>query len=331
MGPEALAQVLRPLAELFPAASRPEILVGLEAGDDAAVYRLDDSRALVLTVDFFTPVVDDPFEFGAVAAANALSDVYAMGGEPFLALNIAGFPVSLPATVISDIFRGGAEKAGEAGCAVVGGHTITAQEPTYGLAVIGFADPKRLFLKSGVRQGDAIVLTKPLGVGVITTALKRGIARPEALAAALASMKTLNRAAARVLAAYGVTGCTDVTGFSLLGHGLELAKKSGVGVRFRSAAVPFIAGALDAADAGAFPGGTKNNRAAFEGSIHFSPEVTEQTRRLLFSPETSGGLLAAVPHGELDSCLEELQKAGVDARLVGEADDGLQPGTLAVD
>jgi selenide,water dikinase len=331
MGPEALAQVLRPLAELFPAGSRPEILAGLEAGDDAAVYRLDDSRALLFTVDFFPPVVDDPFEFGAVAAANSLSDVYAMGGEPVLALNIAGFPSSLPVDMIERVFRGGAEKAREAGCVVVGGHTINSQEPLYGLAVVGFADPKKLFLKTGVKPGDSLLLTKPIGVGVITTALKKGASSPQAVAAALASMKTLNRDAARILAQHGVAGCTDVTGFSLLGHALELATKSGVGLRLRSPSVPLVAGAAQAADAGAFPGGTTRNRAAFEGSVRFAPEVPERTRALLFSPETSGGLLAAVPRGETEACLSRLRAAGVEAAVVGEADSSLPAGTISVD
>ena len=324
MGPEALAQVLRPLAELFPAGSSPEILVGLEAGDDAAVYRLDDSRAIVLTTDFFTPVVDDPYDFGAIAAANALSDVYAMGGEPSVALNIAGFPASLPSSVITEIFRGGAEKAREAGCIVVGGHTISCQEPTYGLAVVGFVDPRRLFVKTGVRSGDAIVLTKPLGVGVITTALKKGISAPEAVAA-------LNREASRILAAHGVVGCTDVTGFSILGHGCDLARKSRIGLRLFSSSIPFIPGAFEAGESGAFPGGTKNNRSAFEESVRFGQGIPELTRKLLFSPETSGGLLAAVPRVEAQSCLSELHGEGVRAALIGEVDSALPPGTISVD
>ena len=331
MGPEALAQVLRPLAELFPEGSRPEILVGLEAGDDAAVYRLDDSRAIVFTADFFTPVVDDPYDFGAIAAANALSDVYAMGGDPAVALNIAGFPSSLPASVITEIFRGGAEKAREAGCIVVGGHTITCPEPTYGLAVVGFVDPRRLFVKTDVRAGDALVLTKPLGVGVVTTALKKGTATPEAIVAALVSMKTLNREASKLLASHGVVGCTDVTGFSILGHGCDLARKSGIGLRLFSSAVPFIHGAVAAGESGAFPGGTKNNRAAFEGSVQFAQGIPELTRKLLFSPETSGGLLAAVPRAEAHSCISELQDKGVHAVIVGEADSALPPGTISVE
>ncbi len=331
MGPEALAQVLRPLADLFPAGSRPELLVGLEAGDDAAVYSLDDSRALVFTADFFTPVVDDPYDFGAVAAANALSDVYAMGGEPALALNIAGFPSTLPADVISEIMRGGGEKAKEAGCVVVGGHTISSQEPTYGLAVIGFVDPRRMFVKTGVRAGDSLVLTKPLGVGVITTALKRGIAPAAVLARAVASMKVLNRDASRTLAARGVSACTDVTGFSILGHGLDLARKSSIGLRFHASRMHFIDGAMATGEAGAFPGGTKNNRAAFEPSVRFGSDIPELTRRMLFSPETSGGLLAAVPERETEQCVAELKSAGIDAVIIGEADPSVPAGTIHVD
>jgi selenide,water dikinase len=276
-------------------------------------------------------VVDDPYDFGAVAAANALSDVYAMGGEPAMALNIAGFPSTLSADVIAGILRGGAEKAREAGCVVVGGHTICSQEPTYGLAVIGFVDPHRLFVKTGVRAGDSLVLTKPLGVGVITTALKRGIAAADVLAAAVASMKSLNRGASRILAAHGVAACTDVTGFSILGHGLELARKSSIGLRFHSSRIPFIDGALAAGEAGAFPAGTKNNRAAFEASVRFGPDIAELTRKLLFSPETSGGLLAAVARSETERCIAELRDAGISAGVVGEADPAVPAGTIHVE
>ena len=331
MGPEALAQVLRPLAELFPAGSRPEVLVGLAAGDDAAVYRLDDSRALVFTADFFTPIVDDPREFGAIAAANSLSDVYAMGGEPAIALNIASFPTSLPADVIEEIFRGGAEKAREAGCAVVGGHTITLKEPAYGMAVVGFVDPAKMFLKTGARAGDTIILTKPIGVGVITTALKNSKATAAAMAAALASMKALNRDAARILAAHDVRGCTDVTGFSLLGHGLELASKSAVGLHLRSSAIPLVEGTTEAARAGTFPGGTGRNTDAYEKQVSFARGVSESLRKVLFSPETSGGLLAAVAPARAEACLAALRAAGVAASAIGEADGSVQPGTITVD
>ncbi len=241
------------------------------------------------------------------------------------------FPSSLPTDVIEEIFRGGAEKAREAGCAVVGGHTITSQEPAYGMAVIGFVDPSKLFLKTGVLPGDAILLTKPIGVGVITTALKNGKAAAASIAAALDSMKSLNRDAARVLAAHGVRGCTDVTGFSLLGHGLELASKSAVGLRLHAAAVPLVEGAAAAARDGMFPGGTGRNADAFEKHVRFAPGVTESLRRLLFSPETSGGLLAAVPRDRADACLAALRAAGVEAAAVGAADSTIEPGTIAVD
>ena len=331
MGPDALGEILRPLSALFDGLNRPEILVGLEAGDDAAVYALDDTRALVFTADFFTPVVDDPYDFGAVAAANALSDVWAMGGEPAMALNIAGFPSSLPHDVIAEILRGGAETAKEAGCVLVGGHTICSQEPVYGLAVIGFVDPRRMFVKTGVRAGDSLVLSKPLGMGVITTALKRNVLAPGVLAGAVSSMKRLNRTASRILASHGVSACTDVTGFSVLGHGLELARKSRIGLRLHMTAVPFVDGALAAGEAGAFPGGTKNNRTAYAASVRFDPGITELTRQLLFSPETSGGLLAAVSSAETGRCLAELRGAGIAAAVIGEADTAVPAGTIAVE
>ena len=330
MGPDALAEVLRPLAHLFPEGSRPELLVGLEAGDDAAVYRVDETRALVFTADFFTPVVDDPYDFGAVAAANALSDVYAMGGEPAIALNLAGFPSVLPAELTSEIIRGGGEKAREAGCIVVGGHTITSQEPLYGLAVVGFVHPGRLFVKTALRSGDVLILTKPLGVGVITTSLKRGTMSTEAVAPALASMKSLNRDAARVFASYGVTACTDVTGFSILGHALELARKSGIGLRIDALGLQFLPGAIAAGESGAFPNGTKNNRAAFESLVRFSPDIPELVRKLLFSPETSGGLLGAVHSSKAASCLAALRDSGAQAAVVGEALSTLPVGTISV-
>jgi selenide, water dikinase len=331
MGPAALAEVLRPLARLFPEGSRPELLVGLEAGDDAAVYQVDDSRALVFTADFFPPVLDDPYDYGAVAAANALSDIYAMGGEPAIALNLAGFPAVLPPAVTSEIIRGGAEKAAEAGCIVVGGHTITSQEPLYGLAVVGFVHPGKLFVKTALHAGDMLVLTKPLGVGVLTTALKRGTISAEEIAPAIASMKRLNREAARVLSGLGVSACTDVTGFSILGHALELARKSGVGIRVDAPGLRWLPGALAAGESGAFPNGTKNNTAAFKDMVCFGGSVSELTRKLLFSPETSGGLLAAVPREKAPSCLAALQAAGAQAFIVGEALSRLPAGTISVE
>jgi selenide,water dikinase len=253
-----------------------------------------------------------------------------MAGEPALALSIAGFPAKLPPEVVAEVFRGGGEKAREAGCTVVGGHTLSSEEPMFGLAVIGFADPQRLFVKTGVRPGEVLVLSKPLGVGVITTALKRGLAATASIAAALESMKKLNRDAAKIFSAHGVSGCTDVTGFSLLGHALDLAGKSRLGLRITASSVSFLPGAREAAAAGAFPGGTARNRAAYERSLRFAPGVAEETRKLLFSPETSGGLLAAVPRDRVEACMEALSAAGLPAFILGEADASLEPGTLSV-
>lgn len=318
MGPEALAQVLRPLTAFVPPERRADLIVGLAEGDDAAVLRLDAERALVFTVDFFTPVVDDPADFGAVAAANALSDVYATGGEPLMALNVAAFPPDLDPAVIEAIVRGGAEKAAEAGCATAGGHTIQDAEPKFGLAVIGLAHPDRLFLKTGVRPGDSLVLTKPLGTGVITTWAKEGGADPAVLAGAVESMKRLNRDAARVFARYGVKGCTDVTGFSLVGHALELAEKSGVGLEIDSEALPILPGARAAVEGKFVPGGAKRNRSYYQGRVSFGSGVDETLRVLCFAPETSGGLLAAVP-GDAEGCVRELRDLGVEASVIGRA------------
>ena len=327
MGPEALAQVLRPLTAFVPPERRADLIVGLAEGDDAAVLRLDAERALVFTVDFFTPVVDDPADFGAVAAANALSDVYATGGEPLLALNIAAFPPDLDPAVIETIVRGGAEKAAEAGCAVAGGHTIQDAEPKFGMAVIGLAHPDRLFLKTGVRPGDALILTKPLGTGVITTWAKEGEADPAALAGAVESMKRLNRDSARVFARFGVKGCTDVTGFSLAGHALELAEKSSVSLEIDAGALPLLPGARAAVEGKFVPGGARRNRAYYEGRVAFADGVDPVVRTLCFAPETSGGLLAAVP-GDAEGCVRELRGLGVEAALIGRVlpESGLPDG-----
>jgi selenide,water dikinase len=318
MGPEALAQVLRPLELLVPADRASSLLAGLAEGDDAAVYRLNDGQALVFTVDFFTPVVDDPYDFGAIAAANALSDVYATGGQPVLALNLAAFPPDLPMAVIQEIIRGGAEKAAEAGCAVGGGHTITDIEPKYGLAVVGLAHPDQVLLKSGAVPGDVLVLTKPLGTGAITTAAKNGDCPPEVLAGAVASMKQLNRDALDVVRAHGVRACTDVTGFAFPGHALELAEKSTVGLRIYADSLPYLSGAAALAAAGNLPGGAKRNRLFYEPKLAFDPGLGEDFRALYFVPETSGGLLAAIPAGQARSCLAALLAAGMDAALVGD-------------
>lgn len=317
MGPEALAQVLRPLAGLVPPERAASLIAGLDEGDDAAVYRIDDGKCLIFTADFFTPVVDDPYDFGAIAAANALSDVYATGGDPVVALNIAAFPPDLPAEAMAEIVRGGAEKAAEAGCAVVGGHTIMDSEPKFGMAVIGFAHPDQVLLKSGARPGDALVLTKALGTGAITTAAKEEACPPDVLAGAVASMKRLNRDALRVLVRHGVRACTDVTGFSFAGHALELADKGGVGLRVFAKALPYLDGAAGLAAAGHLPGGAIRNRRFYTPRIEFDAGLNEAFRGLFFIPETSGGLLAAIPCEQAETCLAELRSAGLVAAIAG--------------
>ena len=322
MGPEALAQVVRPLKGLFPADQHPDLLVGLEMSDDAAVYRISDDVAVIQTLDFFTPVVDDPYDYGAVAAANAMSDVYAMGGEVVVALNICGFPPDLPREVISEILRGGAEKVVEAGAALAGGHTIEDNEPKYGLSVMGLVHPDKILTKGGARPGDALVLTKPLGVGIITTALKSEVADHDHVKAAVASMVKLNRRAAQLLQQIGVHACTDVTGFSLMGHGLEMAERSGVKLRFNVAQIPFLDGAARYAGANLFPGGTRKNQEAYGEWISFSPSISEEVQLLLFTPETSGGLLVAVSATETDALSDLFASAGEDCWVIGEVTAG---------
>jgi selenide,water dikinase len=272
--------------------------------DDAAVWRLDDSRALVLTTDFFTPVVDDPYDYGAIAAANALSDVYAMGGRPFLALNIAAFPPDLPGEISAEIIRGGAEKCKEAGVVVAGGHTVQDKEPKYGLVVVGTVHPDRILRKSQARPGDHLLLSKPLGFGVTTTALKRQQAAPEDVAEAVTWMSRLNFGASQLAEAFHLRAGTDVTGFSLLGHGWEMAQASGVGLRVFFDQIPWLSGARKYADAWTFPGGAADNRLYFGAHVRFDPRLDEASQMLLFDPQTSGGLLLAVPAEELASFLK---------------------------
>jgi selenide,water dikinase len=322
MGPEALAQVLRPLRNLFSAGQYPNLLVGLETSDDAAVYKINDDVAIIQTLDFFTPVVDDPYDYGAIAAANAMSDVYAMGGEVVLALNICGFPPDLPPDVIAEILRGGAEKVAEAGGVVAGGHTVDDKEPKYGLSVMGLIHPDHILTKAGARPGDMLLLTKPLGVGIITTAFKGGVADLSHVAAAADSMKQLNRAASRLIQQVGVQGCTDITGFALLGHSHEMAEKSGVRLRFHVERLPFLDGAVEYADQWLFPAGTCNNERAYKHAIDFAPGVSEEMQQLLYTPETSGGLLVATPPEKLERLLALFSEDGQPCWVVGEVEEG---------
>ena len=294
----------------------------MDSPDDAAVWRLDENRAIVVTTDFFTPVVDDAYDYGAIAAANSLSDVYAMGGQPFLALNIAALPPSLPPEILADIIRGGAEKAREAGVVIAGGHTVQDSEPKFGLVVIGFVDPARSMTKAGVRPGDRLVLTKPLGFGVTTTALKRGVAAEADVAEAVGWMKRLNAGAARLAGEFSIRGATDITGYSLLGHGSEMAQASGVELRINFDAVPFLPGARKYAEQWAFPGGAADNRLYFGPGVRFHPRLSELEQMLLFDPQTSGGLLLAVPEASADALLVRAAELGQPAWVIGEAHEG---------
>jgi len=303
------------------AASSPDLLVGAAEGDDAAVLRLDDERALVLTTDFFTPIVDDPGDWGRIAAANALSDVYAMGGRPVLALNLTAWPgETLPLSILADVLRGGASVAASAGCLVVGGHTIDDPEPKYGMAVVGFASPSRLFTIDAARPGDTLVLTKAIGTGVVATAHKRGAASADTLAAAVASMTTLNAAASEAALAAGVVAATDVTGFSLLGHLHRMLRASGAAAVLSAAGVPLLPGALELTSAGYISGGTRSNMAYLEPWVSISAAVPEDVAVLLQDAQTSGGLLLAT--ASPDALTAELARRGTMAAVIGRVSAG---------
>ncbi len=310
--------MLRPLQHAFKPEDHPNLLIGLGQPDDAAVYRLTDQHAIVQTVDFFTPVVDDAYAYGAIAAANALSDVYAMGGEALFALNVAALPDDLPDDVVGDIFRGGADKVAEASAVIAGGHTIRDKEPKYGLCVTGILDPAQAMTKGGARSGDVLVLTKPLGVGVITTAIKRDLAAPDEVDAAIASMMRLNRDAARAARRLGARGATDITGYGLLGHALEMANSAGVCFRFRWGALPFLPGTLKHAQNWVFPGGAATNEDTYKHQVQFAPHLEGWQRMMIFDPETSGGLLIAIAADRADALIRELRSSGDHACVVGE-------------
>ncbi|GAB4464103.1 MAG: selenide, water dikinase SelD [Anaerolineales bacterium] len=301
-------------------------MIGLREPDDAAVWRLDDDKALVVTTDFFTPVVDDAYDYGSIAAANSLSDIYAMGGRPFLALNVAALPDNLPAEISSEIIRGGAEKAREAGVVIAGGHTVKDKEPKYGLVVIGFVHPQKMMSKGGLRAGDALVLTKPLGFGVTTTALKREQAEEADVREAVEWMKRLNDKAAQLAVEFGLRAGTDITGYSFLGHALEMAEASGVGLNFQFSSIPFISCARKYAELGCFPGGAFDNKSFFEPKVRFDAALDEESQMLLFDPQTSGGLLLGVPQEKLETFLARARDIGQAAWAVGrvEAGSGIQ-------
>jgi selenide,water dikinase len=315
---EVLAVLRRPSLAVD---SARHLLVGLGAADDAAVYQLTDDLAIVETVDFFPPVVDDAYTWGAVAAANAMSDVYAMGGEVMFALAVAGFPRELDKAIVAEVFRGGAEKVAEAGGVIAGGHTVVDAEPKYGLCVTGRVHPKRVLIKGGLRPGDRLFLSKPLGTGVITTAGKDGAASDEVLAGAVRSMCRLNRVAAQVACDFGATGATDITGFGFLGHATEMVVASGAGIAVDAGRVPLLPGARALADAGHWSGGMKRNRRHVEGvlgaRLQIAAAVPPVLVSVLMEAETSGGLLFSIAPDRADGVLDAFRRAGEEAWEIG--------------
>jgi selenide,water dikinase len=311
-GPADLSRVLAAL----PQPSHPDLLVGTSTSDDAGVFRLRPDLAIVQTVDFFAPIVDDPFTFGQVAAANALSDVYAMGGDPCTALNVTAFPRDLPVEILADILRGGIEKAREAGVVVVGGHTLVDEEVKYGMAVTGTIHPDRIWRNVGARPGDVLILTKPLGTAIVTTAVKRGAEIPHALAAAVASMIALNASASLAMRELEVHACTDVTGFSLLGHAYEMAHGSNVELLIDATTLPLLPSARDLAASGISTGGCQRNRDWLSDKVTIAPTVPPELTELAFDPQTSGGLLFAVAAHDADQAIGRLRNANTPTAIV---------------
>lgn len=304
----------------------PNVLVGTNTADDAAVYKISDELAIVQTVDFFTPVVDDPYMFGMITAANALSDIYAMGARPLFALNIAAFPAKkLPLEMLGEILRGGSDKAREAGVSIIGGHTISDPEPKYGMSVTAVIHPDKVVTNAGARVGDILVLTKPLGIGIITTAMKRDLVSQKTADTAVEVMCTLNKTAAEVMVGVGVNACTDITGFGFLGHLYEMVKSSGVGARISMAKVPFIPETLDLIATGVAPGGSYKNLQFLQDKLSPQKGISKDQLLMLADAQTSGGLLMAVSADRAEHLINELRAAGVaTVAVVGEiaADSG---------
>ena len=315
MGPGFLANLLKDL----PLSTHPDLLVGFNKADDAGVFRLDERTALVQTVDFFPPIVDDPYQFGRIAAANALSDVFAMGGRPLTALNIVGFPVmTMPPEVLREILRGGNEKIEEAGAVVVGGHSIKDKELKYGVAVTGIIDPNRIVTNAGAKPGDKLFLTKALGTGIITTGIKRNIVSAELANLVIDQMATLNRMAAELMVQFEVHAATDITGFGLLGHAMEMAEASGVSLRFFAERLPILPEAERLAGEGVNPGGANDNRSYLQDRVSVAAEVRKTLEQVLYDPQTSGGLLMAIPPNRAEAFSKALQAAGLPSAVVGE-------------
>ena len=303
----------------MPQLSDPNLLVGTETGDDAGVYRINDQQALVFTVDFFPPIVDDAFDYGAIAVTNALSDIYAMGGVPLVGLNVTGFPVGLPKEVLGEILKGGAAKAREAGCLIIGGHTVDDQEPKYGMAAVGLVEPGKQITNSGAQPGDRLMLTKPLGTGIITTAGKQGVADSQVMARAVEVMSTLNRASSEAMRSVGANAATDVTGFGLVGHLHSMMVGSNASAHIRLSSLPVIDGVWDLLEKGVAPGGTHRNLDGVGQNVDWDSGISDNARLLVCDAQTSGGLLMSVPAGSVDRMLAELSSNGVEgACIVGE-------------
>ena len=295
----------------------PKLIVGYDKSDDASVYYLDENTALVQTTDFFPPIVDDPYLYGQIAATNAISDIYAMGGEPKLALNIMCVSDQMDKHAVQEVLRGGYDKAYEAGLIITGGHTINGAEPIYGLAVSGFVHPQKVLTNSGAQPGDVLILTKPLGIGILTTSAKADMVEKDVMDRIYKQMATLNKAARDIMVKYSVHSCTDVTGFSLMGHGYEMAQGSGVTLHIKSAGVPYHPEAYELAEMGFIPAGAYRNREFAEAGVKNVAGISRALEDIFFDPQTSGGLLFAIPAEEADKCLAELKESVPAAAIIG--------------
>ena len=316
MGPEALSQVLRQVDFNF---DDKNLIVGLDKSDDAIAYQLNEEQIIIQSIDFFTPIVDDPYMFGQIAAANALSDIYAMGGQPLTAMNVVGFPSCLDREILSEILQGGSDKVSEAGAIIAGGHTVEDDEPKYGLSVMGQTKPGQLLTNDNAQVGDKLILTKPLGMGIVSTAIKGGTADEQVAQEVIAAMARLNNKAGQVMHDFGVNACTDITGFGLLGHALELAKGSNLQIEINAKGVPVFEQVIDYAEMGLVPAGAYSNQEYLEEDIDFAADIEDSLIDILYDPQTSGGLLISVPKEQASDLLIELYSLGVDdAAVIGE-------------
>ena len=313
IGPETLSKILDKLPKMHD----DNLLVGIETSDDAAVYKLTDDIATIQTLDFFTPVVDDPYTFGAIAAANSLSDIYAMGGKPTVAMNIVCFPNCLPIDILGEILKGGADKVLEAGAVVIGGHSVEDDEPKFGLSVMGVVHPDKILKNHGCKVGDALILTKPLGTGIINTAIKAEFASKEVYNEAVNIMTTLNKYAGEIITKYTINACTDITGFGIMGHGYEMATASDITIKLFKNNIPIVSGAEEFAKMGLVPAGTYNNKKYLLGKYELI-NVEQRIEDVLFDPQTSGGLLISLPKEEVDDIMRELNKLDIKSAVIGE-------------